>query len=67
MGGYLFFGAVVVHGSLGLLGFDRAGSIPLELGLHVGRRVINAARCGDRSFMAILIMGRKVVFLNLQL
>jgi hypothetical protein len=64
MGGYLFFGAFVVHWPLDLLGFDNAGSIPLEFGLHVGRRVIDAARCGDRSFMAILVMGWKVVFLS---
>lgn len=66
MGGYLFFGALVLHGALDFLGFDRAGSVPLEFGLHVGRRVIDAAGRGDGSSMAIPFMARKVVFLIVQ-
>ena len=66
MGGYLFFGAVVVDWALLFLEFDRAGSIPREFDLHVVQRVIDAARCGDRSFMAILVMARKVVLLSVR-
>ena len=59
MGSHLFFGALIVHWALDFFEFDRAGSIPMEFGLHVGRRVIDAARRGNGSFLAIPVMARK--------
>ena len=64
MGGYLFFRALVVHWPWSLLELDRAGCISLESVLDVGRRLTDAAGSGDRSFMAILVMGWKMVFLS---
>jgi len=64
MGGYLFFSAVVVDRILVFLQFDRADSVPGEFTRHVVRRVVDAARGGDGSFMATLVMARKGLFLS---
>ncbi len=65
MGGYLFFRALVVVGTSDFLRFDRADSIPLEFDLHVGRLGVDAARGCDGSFMALLVVARKGIFLSL--
>ena len=63
MGGYLFFGAVVVHWAWDFFGVDTADSIPREFDRHVVRHVIDAAGRGNGSSMALFIMARKVVLL----
>ena len=67
MGGSLFFRAFVVHWPGDVLDCYRAGSIPLEFALHVVGCVIDAARGGDSSFMAIPVMAGKGFFLSLLL
>lgn len=64
VGRNLFLSSLVLHWSLGGLEFNPAGFIPLEFALDGRRSFINAARSVDLPFVALLIVGREVVFLS---
>ena len=64
VGRNLFLSSLVLRWSLVNLEFNRTGFIPVEFALDGRRSFIDAARCGDRPFVALLIVGRKVVFLS---
>ena len=64
VGRNLFLASLVLRWLLAGLEFDRAGFISVEFALDDRRSFVDAAGCRYSPFVALLIMGRKVVFLS---